>query len=133
MRSVIYAHTTIFSSSYRTPHGLRSYNMTSTKGRWRHNRHNTDSKTDNNPATRHESHPRMLQNHTHSGNGDEDRSTITMNSTSNQSPSINHAHAVTLPETFHSRMTNKQLANKNRSYITSIKSRKYTTTIFICM
>src|SRR5947207_1402375 len=73
MGSAIYAHTTIVSSSYRAPHGLCSYNMTSTKGRRKHSRHNTDPKTDNNPATRHESHSRMLQDHTHSGNGDGDR------------------------------------------------------------
>src|SRR5947207_15570742 len=131
MGSAIYAHTTIVSSSYRAPHGLCSYNMASTKGRRKHSRHNTDPKTDNNPATRHESHPRMLQNHTHSGNGDGDRPTTTMDPASNQSPPINHAHAVTLPETSHPRMDNTRIANKNRSYTTSIKLRKHTTEISI--
>ena len=54
-----------------------------------------------------------------------------MNSTSNQSPSINHMHIITLLETSHSRMINKYLINKNHSYITSIKSRKHITAIFI--
>ena len=90
-------------------------------------------KIDNNSATHHENHSRMLQNHIHNDNEDENRFIIIINSISNQSPSINHTHAVTLLEIFHSRMINKHLVNKNHSYIISIKSRKYTTTISIYM
>ena len=133
MGSAIYAHTTIVSSSYRISHGLRSYNMTSIKGWRKHSRHNSDLKTDNNSAIRHESHSKMLQNHIHSDNEDEVKSIIIMNSTSNQNPSINHAHIVTLLEIFHSRMTNKRPANKNRSYTTSIKLQKHTIAISIYM
>src|SRR5947207_13360811 len=52
-----------------------------------------------------------------------------MDPTPNQSSSLNHVHAITLPVTPHPRMVNKRPVNKNRLHLTSIESRKYTATI----
>ena len=128
MRSPIHARTTIISSSCRTPHGLCSYNLAPT-GWWKYSGHSADSETDNDSETRYESNHRMLQNHFHCGNGDGDWSTTIIDSTPNESPSFDHAHAITLPETSYSRMVNKRPANKDRLHRASIESRKYTATI----
>src|SRR5579864_3843481 len=133
MGGPIQARTTIIPSSYCTPYGLWSYDMAPTKGRWKHSGYNAESETNDDPKTRHESHSGMLQNHSHSSNGDGDRPTTAMDPTSNQSSSINHTHAITLSETSHSRMANERSTNKNRLHPISVKSRKYTATISIYM
>jgi hypothetical protein len=70
----------------------------------------------------------MLQNHSHCSNGNRDLSTTTMDTTSNQDLSCDHASAVTLYE-FNARMTNERPTHKNYLYPTQIESRKYPVTI----